>query len=330
MTSVRCPDCGLLNWTTAESCKRCGALFIEPDQAFQDEPEQPQVHSHAYTQSHAAPAQVAQGQTAQGYAATSYQPTGYTAPAYAPQQSRPYGFYAQPPMHKSSGLAIASMVLGILALISFGLLGMLALVGLILGIVALKKAKSHPMHFGGEGFAVAGIVTSCLAMIAFVGVVAAIAIPNLLASRRAANEGSAIGSLRTLSSAQATYQATEGNGNFGTIEQLMSAGLIDQQLGSGKKNGYKFVIRVKPYVSGNAARGYMQPAEYEVVATPLKYGTNGTGKRSFFVDQTGVVRGADKDGMEATVEDPPFDAERYSRSVRMRDGNTGRSIESAP
>ena len=54
-----------------------------------------------------------------------------------------------------------------------------------------------------------------LIVVAIIGIIAAIAIPNLLASRRAANEGSAQSSLRTIHSPQATYQATTGQGNFG-------------------------------------------------------------------------------------------------------------------
>src|SRR5687768_18077263 len=72
--------------------------------------------------------------------------------------------------------------------------------------------------------------------------------PNLLASRRAANEGSAQSSLRTLHSSQATYQATTGNGAFaGTLVALGpvaggGANLIDGVLSTGTKSGYTFNI----------------------------------------------------------------------------------------
>src|SRR5437899_7155443 len=56
-----------------------------------------------------------------------------------------------------------------------------------------------------------------LIVVAIIGIIAAIAIPNLLASRRAANEGSAQQSLRTVSSAEATYHSTAGNGSYGTM-----------------------------------------------------------------------------------------------------------------
>ena len=66
-----------------------------------------------------------------------------------------------------------------------------------------------------------------LIVVAIIGIIAAIAIPNLLASRRAANEGSAQQSLRTFSSAEATYFATVGNGNYGTVANLMGQTLVE-------------------------------------------------------------------------------------------------------
>jgi prepilin-type N-terminal cleavage/methylation domain-containing protein len=84
-----------------------------------------------------------------------------------------------------------------------------------------------------------------LVVVIIIAIVAAIAIPNLLASRRAANEASAISSLRTIHSAEATYQATTGGGiNYGSLAQLGTAGLIDSVLSgaSGQKSGYDFVL----------------------------------------------------------------------------------------
>ncbi len=69
-----------------------------------------------------------------------------------------------------------------------------------------------------------------LIVVAIIGIIAAIAIPNLLASKRAANEGSAQASLRTVTGAEAVY-ATSNNGQYGTLDVLATDGLIDTVLG---------------------------------------------------------------------------------------------------
>ena len=81
-----------------------------------------------------------------------------------------------------------------------------------------------------------------LVVVIIIAIVAAIAIPNLLASRRAANEASAISSLRTIHSSEATYQATTGQGTaYGNLAALQGDGLIDANLGTAKKkSGYNF------------------------------------------------------------------------------------------
>src|SRR5829696_291265 len=90
-----------------------------------------------------------------------------------------------------------------------------------------------------------------LLVVVIITIIAAIAIPNLLASRRSANEASAISSLRTIHSAQATYQATQGNNtDYGDLAALSAAtspdpnGLIDTALASGSKSGYSFTVTV--------------------------------------------------------------------------------------
>jgi len=126
-----------------------------------------------------------------------------------------------------------------------------------------------------------------LIVVAIIGIIAAIAIPNLLASRRAANEGSAQSSIRTLNSAEATYQSTAGIGSFGTLGELMGQNLIDSVLGQADvtaKSGYVFTI------GGIAGSG--SAAEYFAYTLPaVTSGVTQTGTRRFAVTQTGVIRG---------------------------------------
>ena len=123
-----------------------------------------------------------------------------------------------------------------------------------------------------------------LIVVAIIGIIAAIAIPNLLKSRQAANEASAIGSTRTLGTAQATYQSTRGMGrNFAlNLAILSSDGGIDQTLGAGTKSGYVFVC------NGVAASGTF-PSYFDTTAVPQSSGTFGTGNRGFGSNETYVI-----------------------------------------
>ena len=124
-----------------------------------------------------------------------------------------------------------------------------------------------------------------LIVVVIIGIIAAIAIPNLLASRRAANEGSAQQSLRTLHSAQATYQATNGNGAFSAdLATLNTANLIDTVLSSGSKSGFDFAVVEQAGTGTNAV--------YGVYAFPsTSSGVSQTGTRAFGTTEIGVMRG---------------------------------------
>src|SRR3974390_3683374 len=87
-----------------------------------------------------------------------------------------------------------------------------------------------------------------LIVVAIILIIAAIAIPNLMKSRMAANESSAVGSIRTLNTAEVTYAAACPDTGFsGSIAQLYNGaicaggtGIIDNVLSSGNKSGYTF------------------------------------------------------------------------------------------
>jgi type IV pilus assembly protein PilA len=121
-----------------------------------------------------------------------------------------------------------------------------------------------------------------LIVVAIIGIIASIAIPNLLASRRAANEGSAQSSMRTISSCEATYQYTYGNGTFTDLTSLGTKTLTDSVLSTGQKSGYDFVFT--PLVG--------PPAQYWGYAIPTSTsGIGQTGTRRFTTSEDGVLRG---------------------------------------
>lgn len=209
------------------------------------------------------------------------------------------------------GLAVFSLVLGVINLLTFGLLGLGAILGIILAVVAMNRAKRNPFIYGGKELATAGLVTSILSLVMIVpiGIVAAIAIPNLLASRRAANEGATIALMRKIHSAEATYQATDGAGEFGTLEQLAASNLIDPEVALGVRYGYRFKIEVKS--------GLDYEPGFEITGVPVSYPNSG--RRSFYLNESGVVRAADNMGNPATEADPALNFERvpqYEPSAR--------------
>jgi prepilin-type N-terminal cleavage/methylation domain-containing protein len=131
-----------------------------------------------------------------------------------------------------------------------------------------------------------------LIVVAIILIIASIAIPNLLRARMSANEASAVGAVRTLNTAQISYNSAFPTvGYAATLAALggtacappTSAGacLIDTQLASGIKNGYSFSIAG---VAGTPA------GTYQVLASPTT--PNQTGTRFFCSFADAVVRSA--------------------------------------
>ena len=126
-----------------------------------------------------------------------------------------------------------------------------------------------------------------LIVVVIIGIIAAIAIPNLLASRRAANEGSAVASLRTVTGAQATFQSTSPTGDFASGTALNTAGLVDGVLGCATppcaKSGYAFTITA-------LAKDLANPARFDASTVPQSFGRVGaTGTRSFYTNESRVI-----------------------------------------
>lgn len=269
MGSVTCDRCGFVSFATSEICKQCGT---------------PLAAAHTG-------ARPPQGQAA---------PSPYTQASFAGQRGK--------------GIAAAALVCGLVGIPAFvlavligwalgvspaaaGLLGFVlfcvsSLLGITLGIAAAVKANKQPAVFGGKGLAVAGIVLGALSLISVVpiGLVSAIAIPNLLAARRAANEGMALSSIREIVVAQQDYSDRIEEGQSGTLDELFDAQLIDDRRLGDRDRGY----RIEVEADGDS---------YVVTAVPVSYPD--TGKRSFYYySREGIVHGGDKGGRAANEDDP--------------------------
>ena len=139
-----------------------------------------------------------------------------------------------------------------------------------------------------------------LIVVAIILIIAAIAIPNLIRSRMAANEASAVGSVRTINTAAISYNSSYSNGFPSTLAEIGTTGsagvscsnaeYIDTVLTSGQKSGYNFAMvagtAVVTVVPTGCTAGYSDG--YIVTAVPVTVGT--TGQRSFCSDASGVIR----------------------------------------
>jgi prepilin-type N-terminal cleavage/methylation domain-containing protein len=132
-----------------------------------------------------------------------------------------------------------------------------------------------------------------LIVVAIILIIAAIAIPNFMRSRIAANQASAIESLRVISTGEVTYSTTYGTGFSSALSLLAppapgqpttstAAGLLDQVLAAGYKSGYSFFYTPTLYDAGsNTWNGYT------LYANPSTYGQ--TGGVYYYTDQSFVI-----------------------------------------
>lgn len=123
-----------------------------------------------------------------------------------------------------------------------------------------------------------------LLVVVFIGIIAAIAIPSLLASRRAGNEANAVGSTRTIMSTNATYQATIGGGDkyAANLAALSTAKMIDTSLSGATsvataKTGYVYT-----YAPGTSDLTFTMNVDPGVGAASYL--------KSYFTDESGVIR----------------------------------------
>lgn len=211
--------------------------------------------------------------------------------------------YAPTGEQTTSGKAIASLVMGILVFIPFS-----AVVAVILGHLALSEIRKSAGRLKGQGLATAGLILGYaeIALIPVILIIAAIAIPNILRAKMAANEASSVGSLRTYGVAITSYAAECPNQGYpvSTVNLGPGAGnceganLIDRVLAGPMptKSGYVFHYEPgSPDASGKVTT-------YTITADPIQENT--TGIRHFFVDESGVIR-AEK-GRSAGVDSEPL------------------------
>jgi len=233
------------------------------------------------------------------------------------------GSFATPPPFDgnppTSGKAIASLICGI-----FTIFLPASIAAVILGHMAHSEIRKSARRIGGQGIATTGLVLGYLGLMVLpIMIVAAIAIPNLLRARMAANEASAVASLRTIETAAVVYSSEYENGFPSSLEVMGSASgseaacnhanLIHAPLASGQKSGYVFTYT--PVFPDNSAAPVISPkaaakgctsggaSGFTVTAEPLQRGS--TGMRSFFADQTGVIRFS-ASGESATADSPPL------------------------
>ncbi len=132
---------------------------------------------------------------------------------------------------------------------------------------------NNPKRFSDRGFS----LVELLIVVLIIGIIAQMAIPHLMQSKLAANEASAITTVRSVLNAETLYVTTAGSGKYGSMATLVSGMLVDTVVGSSTKDGYVFSISL-----GAAA------TSFSIDARPT--GFSNSGIRSFYADETAVIR----------------------------------------
>jgi type IV pilus assembly protein PilA len=150
-----------------------------------------------------------------------------------------------------------------------------------------------------------------LIVVAIIGIIAAIAVPNLLASRRSANQASTIKLLRNVHSAEVVYEESIGAGNFSNNLLLLGGGSNSTEVGvidstvvaatTTPKNGYLLTNLGTIPKTGTLA------AQYSVQSTPnAQNGIGRTGDDSYFLDESGVIRHSTRSDVPANITSSPL------------------------
>ncbi len=208
---------------------------------------------------------------------------------------------AQPERQTHKGMAIASLALGIISIPTLGLLVVGAVMGIILGAIALKNINQDPANHGGKGAAIAGIVTSAisLGLVAIIGVLAAIAVPKLNDSIKHGRETAAVNSLRIIHNSQMQFRQV--NLRFASLEELAESELLDQT-----------------YAGGDAISGYVYLSSSVSSGTYCVHAERASGAvgyRDFIICEDGIIRfvASEAPAIVRRGEGKPLDSSFYYR-----------------
>jgi type IV pilus assembly protein PilA len=193
-----------------------------------------------------------------------------TAPAAAVVPSGPA---------ETSGKAIISLIFGL-----FIFFFPFSIIAVVFGHLSLSEIRKSAGRLKGDGTAMAGLVLGYLgvAFIPIVLIIAAIAIPNLLRARMAANESSAVASIRTINVAELTYsQAKPTTGFTCALPELGQ--YIGSGLAGGLRNGYRFELTACTSGPEGGAN-----TKYQLMAYPVT--VNQTGVRAFCSDESAEIK----------------------------------------
>ncbi len=204
---------------------------------------------------------------------------------------------AGPTAKPSTTLAVVSLTVGILGLFTCGLVAIGALIGLLMGVWALHKAKNSPQTHGGRKQAIAGIALNVIGLVGF-GVWLFFALPGKGSSPTMANEAATFGDLRAIQASQLAYSVANG-GFFDSPECVTEPkSCIPGYTGPGfdpppwifsaKKAGYSRTFHPGPPAADRPATISKSSLQtFAVVAVPFTVGK--TGKRAFCADSSGRI-----------------------------------------
>jgi hypothetical protein len=200
-----------------------------------------------------------------------------------------------------NGLAVASLVLGIISIPTLGLLGVGAITAIVLGSIALNRIKKEPAIHSGKGMAIAGIITSSVSLLltAMFCLFAAIAVPKVADNFRHMRERVALNELRAIHNNEMQFNVMKSR--FTTLEELGEAGLLD-----------------KKYVSGIAVNGYVYSSSEVSEKTYCVHAVRtspAVASRDFVVCEDGIIHFVESKtpGMLKRGDGAALDSSFYSR-----------------